>query len=916
METKGLPILDKKGELLGYRGADTDITESYLVNKQLEESEEKYKTLFESNPDYTILVDLDGVILDFNVAAEQIIGKSREELIGKHFLDLGIFPKEELDLQSEKFSHTLKHGNLDPYRARIIDKNGEIRWVLTQITTIKKDDTVTHFLVIGKDITEYKISEEALKESEMKYRAIMDYSSDAIFLADFEGKFVECNKKAENLLGYSKEEILKLNFIDIHPPEELEKVQKFFKKYLEGFSDVVDTSVLTKDNKKIPVAIKGSVIEYGNKKVAQAIFRDMTIRIKAEKELRESEDKYKTLFESDPNYTILVGIDGVLQDVNKKAEQIIGLTKDKLIGKKFSELEIFPKEEIDLLKEKFSQTLKYGNVAPYISRVIDKNGEIRWVLNECTAIKKDDAVSYVLVIGRDITFQKKAEDKLRESAERFRAVAESAVDAIVTTDANGKIIFFNDSLTKIFGYTKEEIKGKPLTILMPERFRKHYLEDLQKFKESGEHRMIGKTASTTGLRKDGIEFPFEMSLATWKSGKKTYFTSIIRDITRQKIAEEQTKDHLKKLTILNQVIEMANKASNIDDLLKNIVDFTVDLLGCDSGSIYLLEENKRFAELVYHENYPKAFLEDYRRVNLDELPFSSLYTDKKPLYLDIKNEPGIARHGFKSVALVPLYSAGRVIGSIHMSSSEKSSFSNIEKDILESIGMETGTVIAKMYSEAAIKDSLREKELLLKEIHHRVKNNMQIISSLLNLQSHYIKDKEMLDVLKESQNRIKSMAMIHEKLYQSDNLTDIEFDDYIQRLVSDLFYSYSIQKDQIKPLIEVEDVKLNIETAIPCGLIISELVSNSLKHAFPSGRKGELHVSLQTHDDEYELKISDNGIGIPESIDYTKTNSLGLQLVNNLVKQVDGEIELNRHHGTEFKITFKELKYKERVKSI
>jgi two-component sensor histidine kinase len=157
------------------------------------------------------------------------------------------------------------------------------------------------------------------------------------------------------------------------------------------------------------------------------------------------------------------------------------------------------------------------------------------------------------------------------------------------------------------------------------------------------------------------------------------------------------------------------------------------------------------------------------------------------------------------------------------------------------------------------------------------------------------------------------MATIYEKLYLSEDLTKINFKNYIQSLVQGLFYSHTTKKGQINPKIEIEDIMLNIETAVPCGLIISELVSNSLKHAFPDDEEGEIQVSLQRCDGKYELLISDNGIGFPEDINFKNTNTLGLQLVNNLIDQIDGEITLNRSHGTEFKITFKELKYVKRI---
>ena len=340
-----------------------------------------------------------------------------------------------------------------------------------------------------------------------------------------------------------------------------------------------------------------------------------------------------------------------------------------------------------------------------------------------------------------------AEKALRRSEEQFRAVAESAVDTIITTDINGIIVFFNDSLTKIFGYTKGELDGKKLTHLLPNRSKKYYLNILQEFKESGQHEFMGKLVTIMGLKKDGTEFPFEMSLAAWISEEKTYLTSIIRDLTERQRTEKQ------------------------------------------------------------------------------------------------------------------------------------------------------------------IKKSLQEKEVLINEIHHRVKNNMQIISSLLNLQTHFTSDIETIDILKDTQNRVKSMAMVHEKLYQSSDLTHINFSNYIICLVNHLFYSYGIEESQIKKMIDVEDIDLNIDTAVPCGLIICEIVSNSLKYAFKDGRIGKVTVSLKIKDEKFYLTISDDGIGFPKKLDFKNTDSLGLKLVNSLTNQIDGEIHLDKTCGTKFKITFNELKY-------
>ncbi|GFO96425.1 histidine kinase/PAS domain-containing protein [groundwater metagenome] len=216
----------------------------------------------------------------------------------------------------------------------------------------------------------------------------------------------------------------------------------------------------------------------------------------------------------------------------------------------------------------------------------------------------------------------------------------------------------------------------------------------------------------------------------------------------------------------------------------------------------------------------------------------------------------------------------------------------------------------RKHAQEQIENSLKEKEVLLREIHHRVKNNMQIISSLLRLQSGYIKEKKYRDMYKESQNRIVTMSLIHEKLYQSTDLTRIEIGGYIKELVNGLFISYEIYPGKITTNIDVESVYLGINSAIPCGLIINELISNSLKYAFPEGKSGEIKISLRsTGEGNIELIVADNGIGLPIDMDFKKIESWGMRMVTILVEnQLHGELSLNRDRGTEFHIKFKEVK--------
>ena len=195
---------------------------------------------------------------------------------------------------------------------------------------------------------------------------------------------------------------------------------------------------------------------------------------------------------------------------------------------------------------------------------------------------------------------------------------------------------------------------------------------------------------------------------------------------------------------------------------------------------------------------------------------------------------------------------------------------------------------------------------MLKEIHHRVKNNLQIISSLLKLQSRSITDKQTLSIFSESQSRIRTMALIHESLYQSNDLSRVNFAEYITKLVTNLFRSYEINSSNIKPVVNIDDnVYLEIDIAVPCGLIINELISNSLKYAFPWGEKGKIKIALHSSNErDLTLIVSDNGVGIPKDLDLHQTKTLGLQLVINLVEQLEGDLKINSDNGTEFIITF------------
>jgi two-component sensor histidine kinase len=261
-----------------------------------------------------------------------------------------------------------------------------------------------------------------------------------------------------------------------------------------------------------------------------------------------------------------------------------------------------------------------------------------------------------------------------------------------------------------------------------------------------------------------------------------------------------------------------------------------------------------------------------------------------PQYFDSKVMMSDEKEMWLEIYLNPIYDASGKVAEV----------SGIGHDITE-----------KKQNEEKIKLSLREKEVLLKEVHHRVKNNLQVISSILNLQTSYVKDKKTLEALMESQNRIKSMAFIHENLYQQKDFSSTNFSEYVVNLSKNLVHTYSSLENRVELKLDVENVFLNLDLAIPCGLIINELVSNSLKYAFPRKKKGEIGIRLKLKEEQVKLTISDNGVGIPEKINYRNTDSLGLQLVVSLVDQLNGTIKLSGQKGTSFAIAFKQHQQKQ-----
>ena len=401
---------------------------------------------------------------------------------------------------------------------------------------------------------------------------------------------------------------------------------------------------------------------------------------------------FRSFFEAAPDPILLLDPDGAIAAANDAADRLFGARPGALLGRPI---------------EGLTQTHDAG------------------------------VVGHVLVLSSfgDIVAQRGADA-------RFRGLLESAPDGIVVVDANGVIVIVNSQTERMFGYTRAQLVGQRIELLVPGRFHPAHIGDRTAYVSDPHTRPMGAGRALMGLTRTGTEFPVEISLSPLRTAQGLLVMSIIRDITDRRRAEEQ------------------------------------------------------------------------------------------------------------------------------------------------------------------IQASLREKEALLREIHHRVKNNLQITSSLLRLQARQIDDPAARALFDATQDRIRSMALVHEKLYQSTNLSRIDFGEYVQTLGGLLFNSFGIDSAKVRLDVSGNGVYLNIDVAVPCGLIVNELLSNALKHAFHDDRGGSIRVSIASDENRCQLVVADDGAGLPSSVDIDSAPTLGLRLVRGLVEQIGGTIDTVATGGTEYRIAF------------
>jgi PAS domain S-box-containing protein len=638
------------------------------------------------------------------------------------------------------------------------------------------------------------------------------------------------------------------------------------------------------------------------------VARDDTARKKMEVALREAEENYKGIFEHAVMGIAKCTAEGSFVSVNPALARIYGYSSpEELLAEmatRGGQLYLDP-----LRREELASQLRQNNeVSGFESQVVRKDGTSVWVSeNVQTARDADGKISYYIITVEDVTARKQAEKELRLLANTITC----AKDCFVLSDLEGKILFVNEALLSMYGYNDQDLLGKDVTVLLSPETPASLMKEIYSTASAGWN------GELTHRRKDGTDIPVELWVSVvWSdSGEPIAHVGVARDISGRKRTEESLRLNESRLETLLRLNEMTGASVNqiTDFALEEGVRLTKSKIG------YLAFMNEDETVLTMHAWSKSAMDECQMREKPQVYPlgltglWGETARQRKPLIINDYEMPNPLKRGLppghipiKRHLGIPVFDGEKIVAVAGVANREEEyGDSDVRQLTLLMEGM--WLLVQRQRAEQKIRTSLKEKEILLKEIHHRVKNNLQIISSLLNLQTGQVKDLHLLEMLRESQNRIRSMALIHERLYRSADLSRVDFGHYVNELITFLVRSYARDSRLFTLHVDVQEVSLGVDVAIPCGLILNELVSNCLKHAFPHGRQGEILVMLRKEREGYLLRVRDDGIGLPPDIDVKKAESLGLQLVETLSTQIGATVEVATApgQGTTFSIEFR-----------
>ena len=697
-----------------------------------------------------------------------------------------------------------------------------------------------------------------LRTSEERFTQIVEQSATIAWEVDPQGLYTYVSQVSEPVLGYRPDELVgRMHFYDLHP----ESGREAFKaaafgifEQKQAFQNLVN-AVQTKDGRQVWLSTNGLPLlnADGSFRGYRGADTDITERKRAEEKLRQTTDRLSLaaraggvgIWDYDVVNNRLVWDDQMFR--------LYGITRDQFSGAYQAWQAGLHPEDRQRGDEEIRLALRGEKDFNTEFRVVWPDGS-QHSIRALALVQRAPSGQPVQMVGTnwDITAQKQTEAALRESEANFRTFFESMTDMIMVGTRDGRILFTNSAVTRTLGYSSEELAALHMLELHPADKRQE-AEDIFTAMFQGTR----ESCPLPLARKDGGLVPVETRVWFGRWNGQDCVFGIAKNLT----AEQEAQQRFERLFRHNPTLMALSSLPGRQ--FSDVNDAFLKTLGYSRGDI-IGKTAEDFALFVHPEQ--QAALADKLRAD------GRLANCE----LQVRRQDGAILDGLFS---------GEVI-----SSQGRQHFLTVMVDITE-----------RKQAEAALRDSLAEKTTLLQEVHHRVKNNLQIISSLLNLQADQVQDAAVLELLAVTRNRVGAMALLHENLYQSESLARLNLPEYVKSLCAHLLRAAGPIRARVQLECHVEPgtISLELDQAVPCGLLLNELVTNALKHAFPGERSGCIRVTLERATPQtVGLTVADDGAGLPVTLDPRSTSSLGLQLVSLLTQQLHGTVNFERGQGT------------------
>lgn len=635
-------------------------------------------------------------------------------------------------------------------------------------------------------------------------------------------------------------------------------------------------------------------------------------------------------------------------------ENITGYSLEELREKNFF-LSIILEEDLMTFLDYWGSIIS-GKPETIITRILTKLNEIKWVKIYSKPIIDEATRNITMIVGavQDITEQKLMEEVLKESESTYRSLLESMGEGIILADNNDHILYVNKKFTEMVHYSKSEVVGKIGYNLFVDPRERNRIIVKNRLRESG----ISDSYETVFIKKNGESMNVVVSGSPYKNGQGKIVGSIgvINDITEHKRNLSRIKKQKDEIDMLYQAGKLLSTDLDVNSIFNTVFDVISGVVDFSELFVAKYVKEEKMIKYIYMRSINGAEPIDVSTVPAIPLApegygiLSDVIRRSIPIILnDYQETLKKSKTMFKvavtrkaemaaedesvskplSAIIVPIMLNEEVIGVIQLYSQNKEAYNAEQLVFLEALMHQASLayhnamlfqhaqeeIRVRKLAEEHLTESLNERELLLKEIYHRVKNNLQVVSSLLRMQSERIDDPVIRKYFLESRDKVTAISLIHEKLYAMRDLNKIDFSDYINSLVSSIKVMHTLDKP-VKIVVDSESLTLPIDIAMPCGLILNELILNALKHPFTNESKDpeiQVKFSFDPAKNLYTLKVIDNGAGFPENIGITSNVSMGLKLINTLSEQIDGSIQLIRQNGSAIVLEFPPTSYSERI---